>query len=210
MPLAVDSLKITFGGGLPGNEIWQCGLWVIPGSLPGTQTQLQAYSDNLIPFFTTWWSSTGINTLRSAGVTLNSLSTYRYLAGQTKANGVAHSTIALAANAQSQAMPNQAALVCSLRTISPARNARGRFYIPCTAGGNLVGNNLAAATTNAVATACAALLQSINGGPAPSTDSVVAGTSGSRVTRVIVDSVVDTQRRRRNKTLPTTVGVAGV
>lgn len=203
MAFTIPVQKISFGGSLPAGEVWQCGLWFSPNTTPGTQAALQAEVDAMVTPFTTWWATSAISGIRAAGMTLNNLSLYGYAANATSAGAVAHATISLAANATQQSKPNQCALVCSLRTVSPARNGRGRIYLPFLSGG-VAGGQLATTDAQAVATATANLLVALNGGTAPSSiGRVLGGTSGLPVTSVVVDTVIDTQRRRRNKIVAT-------
>jgi hypothetical protein len=210
MPFTIPVLKMTFGGSLPGNEIWQCGLWISPTSLPATQAQLQSASDALIPAVTAFFNSTSVTPLEAQGMTVNNLSLYRYPAGATKSDLVAHSIISLPGVSTSPKLPNQCALVTTLRTVNPGRNGRGRFYFPIPGGVPSAAGQLVASTVTNFASAVETFIQTINGGPAPSPQRVVGGTSGFAVTAISVDSIVDTQRRRRNKLIASTTATVPV
>lgn len=109
--------------------------------------------------------------------------------------------------------PNQAAVVCSLRTTTPGARGRGRMYWPALAIAlSTTTGRVLTPTPAATATAFATLLSAIgtiiknNAGVFPWTDVLLAVRSttdhASRtVNRLQVGDVLDTQRRRRD-TLP--------
>ena len=102
-------------------------------------------------------------------------------------------------NSSGNALPNQLAVVCTLRTASAGRAFRGRFYLPApspttlTSSGTM--NNLAHAqfqTALEAAFAAGSLFGTyVVGHKASGTSTLVTGAD--------VGNVLDTQRRRRNK-----------
>lgn len=100
-------------------------------------------------------------------------------------------------------MPNQVAWVVSLRTDEAGRSARGRCYMPATGVELAAAGSPATPTTSEFADAFGHLLADVTSAHADPTALIqVYSRVLDRmlpVTRVLVDSTLDTQRRRRNK-----------
>jgi hypothetical protein len=103
----------------------------------------------------------------------------------------------------------QAAVVHSLRTATPGRRGRGRCYFPAN-GATLTGSNLSSTVTTALSNSFRTYLDAVNA-TALGAGTVVAIVATSlmnpapAVTRVVVDSELDVQRRRANKILGTSI-----
>lgn len=207
MALTVASWYLTMGGSLPGGEVWQCGLHaaVLPGG--ATQQHADEVAADLPTKTKTVWNTSSFAIARVNGWSLRQWRVYYYPAGANKATIVSAGSSAPLNGAQTQSMPNQTAIVASLRSANPSRTGRSRIYIPALSGA-LENGQFATAVTTDIANGAAALCEALDSiawvGP------VLCGTSGSPVTSVQVDSVLDTQRRRRNKLVPTSVGIKSV
>lgn len=99
----------------------------------------------------------------------------------------------------SVAQAPQVALVASLRTAGFGRAFRGRMYFPCSNPPNAVTGRIGGSTAGAAAVAVKNYLSAWKaGGSIPVLISRSRGTS-TNLTYVEVDSVLDTQRRRRDQ-----------
>lgn len=111
------------------------------------------------------------------------------------------------------------ALVASMRSLTPGRSGRGRCYWPLTiAGPTGAGGQVGAATCSTLATQWAGVLTAVNalpaGGAAPLGQAAVVASFtkgiGYPINHVTVDSIPDTQHRRSDKLVATTVKTVGV
>lgn len=104
-------------------------------------------------------------------------------------------------------MPRQAAVVASLRTDVSGRSGRGRVYFPLMSMNLSLDGQLDNSTCGGIATAYAAFLTAVNAytntaHQVASLGAIVASftkSQGNTISSVIVDSKVDTQRRREDK-----------
>jgi len=100
-------------------------------------------------------------------------------------------------------MPNQICMVVSLRTEHAGRRFRGRMYLPVNASALTLGTAQWTGTQTAiVANTWAAYFNDWNGSGDNGTISVVSRVGAGEATPVsgvLVDTIPDTQRRRRNK-----------
>jgi len=110
------------------------------------------------------------------------------------------------------ALPNNVTLSVSFRTANRGRSFRGRNYFPVLSEGQVTDNTVTAGVVTAIQDAYAAILTDVNGGLPPVTWVVVsrfsgidsngdpiprvAGISTPVTTVVIVDPIIDSQRRR--------------
>lgn len=207
MPYPIQTAYLTFGGALPGGEEWQCGLH---GELNGnvaSPTGMANIALNARTPLTTWWNSAGVAAFVGSGTTLTTIRAYLFPANATKATAVGGASLSLSGTGTSS-LPNQCAIVLSLRTGDPSRRGRGRIYMPMNKTGVASNAQLTTGQVSALATATATLLQDL--AAADSVGPVLGGTSANPVTSVVVDSVVDTQRRRRNQLTPLFTATANV
>lgn len=207
MPYSIPTIYLVIGGNLPGGEQWQCGFHAYGTPDGPTQQNLQAAADGAIPKVQAFWASSGIGGTTCAGYTLNRITAYRIPANATKASQVATAVFTPLAGSGSQKLPNQCAVVASLRTGNPGRKGKGRFYLPVP-GLTLGDWQMSAAVTTDIATSCRNLVQGL--ASVDAIGPIYGGTSGSPVNAVVVDSVVDTQRRRRNSLRATTTATLPV
>lgn len=164
----------------------------------------------------TWWNAAlaGDN---STDVTLTVLTADLFPPTVTTASfGVRHDMVTpLSGGSSTASLPTQLAVVASLRTALPGRRKRGRIYMPVTVAAHMSAHQMTSADANALADATAALLTAINASSAGSAGAqcvvAVPGTGPSTaITFVVVDSVVDTQRRRRDQIAPAFVWASPV
>lgn len=207
MPGRPNSTLIQVGGALPGNERWQVGFWVDSDGIGGSQADYQAYIDSLVTPVSTWWNTSSIQGLVCTGCTLDTIRGYDYGPDGGTALRTASATFTALTATGAQTMPNQCALVVTELSVFPGRKGKGRIYLPVLKG-SLSGNQLASTTTDNVATSTAALFSAVGGLPANT--NVLAGTTQGVVTAVAVDTLIDTQRRRRNKLIANKRSTAAV
>lgn len=202
MPYNKSTIYLTFGGLLPSGEEWQCGIHCDVGTLNVNQTELQDWVDEAVDAVKAYWSSAGVAALNSGSSDLSRVTAYLILANSTKSSLVAYGAFDAVAGSGAITMPDQVAVVVSLRTLDPGRRGRARFYLPAS-GAPISGvGQLESSVPATLAGNTSDLLVSL--GNIASTRPL-GGTSGFPVDRVVVDSVFDTQRRRRNAIKPTTV-----
>lgn len=198
-------LKLVANGGMPGGERWSCGLTAHLTDIAVPQGALNNLAAGLLTAWGVLVEDT--NVVFSNGTTLT-----RVDVRQVDPQGV---TVKLAQASPSNniegnvgaAMPNQVAVVASLRTGTPGARGRGRVYLPLL--GAQVGTNgrLVGLQRGNIANGMKTLLDSINDdlvselgtGNWLSVESGVGSGLSSRMTSVRVGDVLDTQRRRRDK-----------
>lgn len=197
--------RITHRGKIYGSQSWSFSFYIadtsgtppVVGALAVLGAPAGAFG-TLVPAF-----YTGIKALASPQCTYDTQLYEAFNVAGTKVDEFVGSQSAIGSGGALG--PAQIALVVSLRTGGFGRSARGRVYLPanalaCTANGNAT----AAACLN-TANAVSAYLGGMHSGP--DQPSVASHKTGhlEKITKVIVDSVPDTQRRRRDKI----VSVAG-
>lgn len=209
-PFSTPHLYLTWGGPLPGNEQWTCGVRLAPTS---AQSEAQAVSAAaaLLPDYVTplkaWFISAQSmisSTCRMNWVKCNAIGTDgEYIEDTT--NEAAFADIY---GSVGMAVPNQIALAISLITgfnRGPAH--RGRFFSPMPAIAVGADGLIAAADRNYTKTSAETLLAGINNQSAVWDVHVMSRKAGAPAHRSVsgieVGRVLDTQRRRRNK-LPET------
>lgn len=207
MAINVNTVYVTFGGRQAGNEQWQCGLhFTLQGAGGSAQQVCQTVADGSVAPLTTLWSAQGFSDLRGANMTMDYVKVYYYAADQTASGAVAQRTLALT-SAGTDRCPPQVALVASLRTPDPSRYGKGRIYLPA------MGVNVVSGTGQASPALVTNLATAIrNLGVAIAAISIVGdwvvGSRAAVVGTVVVDSVLDTQRRRRDKLVATSTGTS--
>lgn len=142
--------------------------------------------------------------IMGSDVTITAIRAYARLAGNPDATLVGENVSPMG-GAGTPDVPTQIAAVATLLTGAAGRANRGRVYWPiagCTGRRLTSGQN----TTIAQETVDIISAQRTSVSSAWGTDAgPVVGNNGLLVTRVRVDDVPDTQRRRRNKVSPTSV-----
>lgn len=194
-------------GNLPSGETWTTGVHASgTGSLSSFLTAAGNFVDTL------WNGSggavTGLITDVPAGVGATSLVVYELDDSTGKATARAEASLTLAGSDTGNPLPQEVAVVASLRTATPGPKGRGRMYLPplgvnkCTA----VGRVDAAAQANLAASVAAALGELNSGGFDPILFTPLQ--ADRPITSVDVGDVFDAQRRRRDKLVETRISVA--
>lgn len=214
MPIPANVIHVCFGGNMPGGEVWESGFWTA-GATITSNDEANAYAE-------LWWDELSsedtsgamyqfMQELASTSTTFQYVKAYCYPAGGTTAQYIgthAGSPIIGTANTGS---PNQVALVVTLRSAYAGRAHRGRMYLPATGSVVGVSGQLVAGVVNPVATdwgQCFSDWNAVSGNGIVSVVSRVGAGGHVPVTSVAVDSILDTQRRRRNKLIPNVVATA--
>lgn len=205
MSIPSGAVKIVLSGNLPGGDRWSTSFWVNPLNAAMDAVELT----NLISSMDTDLAAGGgfyaaLASINPAEVTLDTVTGYQYqgtskaaVQAEIPANGLPTHTNAVK-------LPNQVAAVLSLRTGLPGRARRGRMYIPVLAAAMLTGGKvdttLVNGLSNGLATSWGTFNSSGNGKVCVCSQSL---SQLIQITDVIVDNVLDTQRRRRDKVVPT-------
>jgi len=202
-PFDSAHLYIQWGGKLPGNEEWSCGLRMrkvggggatdaeAAGILTGVAASLAAYHARV---------NTQINSLaKLSSVKVNAIGTNgKYIAQSTNESVVADIPGGLA----TPTYPNQVAIAVSLLTgFSRGPAHRGRFYLPMPAMPMSTTGVIQPGQAVDLGTSTDTLLADLNDLNPNFEVAVFSRKSGAagnrRVTGVEVGTVLDTQRRRR-------------
>lgn len=195
MPVAGE-VKIQISGKLPSGEIWSTG-FQIGGATITSQSDLATLLGAVqTGFAVTSGLRAWMVSKNPSGFTIENLAAY-YYASNGPATYQASVTDTGAGSSVSPPLPNQCAVVASLRTSRPGRSFRGRMYLPLLCIGNASGQVTTADTTG-TANAVKTTFQTINGGAGGYSVAVASTRQNAmtHVTGIIVDSLIDTQRRR--------------
>lgn len=206
-PFDASHIYLQWGGKLPGNEQWSCGMRMANTSGVGfsvSGAMLTAYSNAIKAFHQA--AGTGIHAnAKLSFVKANLITAAGLYQDEGATNQVVHADISGGMN-PATLMPNQVALAVSLLTgFSRGAAHRGRIYLPLPTQVVDANGQIAAADCTAVNTAFSTMRTALNAG---STDwklavfSRKAGAAAHRlVTASAVGRVLDTQRRRRRSLL---------
>jgi hypothetical protein len=207
---ASNTVRLSLRGALLGPDIFDLSMWFTPSgdatvpSDAATAAALLAEIDGASTFTAL---TTELRTFISASDSYTQWALYTYPSGGTHAAAAVNQSVSLAGTGATRVLPNQIATVVSLRSPFAGRTNRGRFYVPTTSQNVVTAatSQITSAKCTSLATAVANFLSHMNGAafaniagqslrPCVST----RGTS-ALIASVVVDSVLDTQRRRRNK-----------
>lgn len=205
MPIA----RVVIGGILAGAQRWSIGVNLqVAGSTTPSPAQMNTFAQAVYAsFLSNVWSnaSSGLNGFASSSANVDSCHAYYYpvtITSGATATGV--SSGAAVAGSGVRSNPPQSALVVSLRTALAGRKGRGRVYLPIGVMSYNT-NGTIGSTLSGLATNFAAFLTNVSSGIALAVQGVtpiVVGLTvptGSTITSVAIDNVMDTQRRRRDK-----------
>lgn len=206
-----DRIDMTFGGTLEVNEQWSVGLCIASPDrdpLDPSLTDLDVIAGNGDDRWNAFMATPGVGSLFSTAVQYQETRTYFRPASTSSAVAVGHAGTARNGSG-TQIVPAQVALCCTLNTNFAGRSNRGRVYLPLLAapvhptGSQLgvIAGALIALITGLAGDATTALGVAV--GP-------VVGANAKLITQVHIDSVLDTQRRRRNGLVPANFGTADV
>jgi hypothetical protein len=220
MPYATDTVKATVRGTIAGVQSWSTGFWFATANFDPLDAYGQAQLDGLRDssdlqgYWGTWWAS--LSGIASALTNFTNVEYSLYEGASRAAKAVSVWTPGTPfSGGGGVSMPPECAICVTMQTADPGGSGRGRSYFPHL-GGTLDGTTGGLTLTNAqaVATAYGILLADIAAhdfdaelpGPTtynlvPSLASFLKGTNHP-LTKVGVDTRVDSQRRREHK-LPT-------
>lgn len=212
--MSTDNLvKLTISGKIGPSQTWSIGLWsVAPG--PTTLADLQTFVNAARGHWHTFWTG-AYQALISDDTSYTTLHASRYPSGTTSADLIAQSLAGAVIGSSAIHHAPQLALVASLRTGISGRANRGRVYLPLTGlpNADLNDHQVAASVVDAVNTDFTAFLIALDAealGPDTWTTSIAnprAAHAAVPVVQVVLDSKIDTQRRRADKFLPSHVSV---
>lgn len=206
-------VRLVASGVTRGTQTWSMGM-SFSTPIPHTNSELFAWlapiDTALIAFYTTAAIKTSaFDTTTSYG----RVAAYQYMAA---GNATAQAQVVSSGVTGTQAAgaPSQCSLVISVRSGLGSRDHRGRVYLPMTGrGGWANSGQLASADCTAIANAFKALVNTANLttiGGAATTFGIASRGSGFTVAGqdCVVDSKIDTQRRRSDKVLAAARAVA--
>jgi hypothetical protein len=210
--------RLLIGGGLPQAERWQIGCQ-LGADTPSTNTPLVAtdlaatINDDVAGGA---WSTAlqGLIIHCTAGVTLDTLKLLLCdAAGKVLSTQVRTFSLSGVQAASTGQLPNQVAVVASLRTPQAGSRGRGRMYLPCdqlarTSGLATVNTSARSATNSAVKALFDKFRAAANAhktGSAATAMVVASVASGlnNPITSIQTGSVFDTQRGRRRDSVET-------
>lgn len=217
----VNTLRLSVRGTLLGPDIFDWSMWFTPSGTATVPSDAATAAALLaeITGASTWTALlTKAQTLMGTTDAITSIAQYTYPTGGTHAATAVNTPVSLAGTGGTRLLPNQCAVVVSLRSPFAGRNNRGRFFLPLTAGGITAGSTsqIVNTQTAAIAAAVANFMSHMNGasfanlGGNALRPCVSSRGSNALISTVVVDSVIDTQRRRRNKVTPTVVSTAPI
>jgi len=201
---AVPFFKVVFAGKIGTTDTWSIGFAfkVVTGGVPTAADCNGIAAAALVLFLTDFWNHTGGGAAELNPTTsLDIARCYYYPGGSTVAtvSGATASVPVVGVYTATQ-IPPQCATVASLYTGNTGRHNRGRVYLPAIAP-LLGGGQTSTAVTSNWTTYIAQFLTHMNSATTGAfTYNACIGTQlCPSITRVQIDTIVDTQRRRRDK-----------
>lgn len=204
------SYLFTFGGRVAASQRWTIGIranYTGPTGQP-TGAALSAACAQLYTDFTNAaWATSASGTTNLASVA-GSASTFDIVRGYWYDAGTGPAVVAGVGQGTAQPgtgssnLPPQCAIVATLLTGLAGRSARGRVYIPNRTVIVDASGNFPTATASGIATSMAnflSLMRTRSVGTSLLVPVVQGRNQVNPITAVAVDTIVDTQRRRRDK-----------
>lgn len=203
-PFDTSHLYLQWGGKLPGNESWSCGLRFAAvvdvnsgdpaGMLAGVTTAVQAFHTAAL--------TTTSPDCKLSFVKLNMINATGHYALQSTFEQIV-ADVAGGGSATTR-YPNQVALAVSLITdVSRGPAHRGRFYVPMPTAIVAADGLISTSARDGVKTAATTFLNSLNAVNANYDVAVFSRKQGAPAHRLVtgieVGRALDTQRRRRRK-----------
>lgn len=200
MSIPAGHTRLVFSGALPGGEIWSTGFFTDDTASDHVGGAFQASINTLGAALVSRVGSIFTSKIGTGGA-LERLDGYYYTGGSNKAAQQAQYVFNQSGTGSPQ-LPNQCSVVATLLSGLPGRSQRGRMYLPVLVGefANSPDVQMTQDFTEFIATALANVL---NQADAEGFHPVVVSstkTTAVPVTDIRVDSKVDTQRRRSDKT----------
>jgi hypothetical protein len=210
--MSTDRLvRLVHKGTLSGVQSFSFGVMLRAPSDP-TQGSLDTFVAGCKTAFNTYASSAGgLTSFISSTDTYNAMRAYFYPANTSHASLESGTTLAQTGSAV-RTLPFQCALVVSLRSSVPGRQGRGRYYLPLSIAAQLAAGQVTSSNLASLGTLSAAYLHALQNVPFDPVNgatcvvavaSLLAPRPSLTITSLVIDSVVDTQQRRRDKIAPT-------
>lgn len=206
------TVKVIVGGTLPGGETFAWGYQCL-GDPSMTQTQLDSFQGGFVAALTNNFLTTGVKALFSTNTTYRSVKSYLYGGGSNTILQSLTNITPVSGSSASAALPNQCAIVVTLKSGIPGRSNRGRAYLPMGCAGILANDGqLTSTQAGTIATAFASMLTAVKSGIAPIQPVVASPTHGSskNLVSVSVDTRFDVQRRRARSQVADSVAQASI
>lgn len=200
--------KITYGGNMPGGDVFQHGCYMTTDDAVGIASVLTNGVSALTALLTTAGGMQATFTIPTvwASVTTELIAP---LDGSVLAVDVA--SVSRAGTNVNNPLPGNCAVCVTFRTATTTRSGRGRWYLPCPAVDALTTlGRLNSTTTGRIAVSMNAFWTALQAG-LTAADAVVyskATASTHTITSWDVGDVVDTMRSRRNKLVESRSGAA--
>jgi len=207
MPITSTALvKLTHEGTLAQGEEFNWSFWLKPatGATP-TMTATQTWITALATYVNASVFNSSVSGSPLALIAEDSaytlLKAYIYPAGATAATGVVQATVSKSGFGAAE-LPDQASLVTSLRSDNPGRSGRGRVYLPAN-GVGLQNHQMFSTDLTNLANVMQAYIQHLNTSSIGTDELDVVVRSLTQgvvrlVSSIVIDSRIDTQRRRAN------------
>lgn len=205
-------IKFIFSGTLLGGEVFAHGF---QGSavINETQADLTRICNQVRDLWQANFLTAAIRNYFHTATVWTNLTAYYYSGGANTSLTAVAPIATGAGTLAGSPLPNQLAVVATLLTGVPGRSNRGRSYLPAPNAAQLANGQLPTATATALATQFGAFLTAVkayNGSEViPCVASPHTGLIRS-LTSVRVDTKLDTQRRRANKTAITSASTVNI
>jgi len=196
---------VRFSGALPGGETWNTGVHLAgAGDVDEVIALGVDMSDEL-------WGATTSDPVRAyypSSVTLTTVVAYELSPVTGKATSRREATTSHVGANVGVPLPQEVAVCCTLRTITPGPGGRGRMYLPGPATSTVTAlGRLDSTTRDGIADSVAACLGvAVAGGHPPVL--FTPSTPDREIVSVDVGDVFDAQRRRRDKLVEVRTSVA--
>lgn len=208
MPYLANRCKVVHYGLIAGVQSWSVSFTLSPsaGSFTNADMNGLANACNVLWLLDVWSSTApGILAKIPSYVDLRGTKAYWYTTGSKTAAAEGGVVNTATPGTGSPLVPVQIATVATLLTNLGGRGNRGRVYLPATSVASMSNGRADNAFCDSISNSIATYIRGQNGVTVGSAtfNSIVGGGTGAPITTVRVDNVLDTQRRRRDKVLPT-------
>lgn len=206
------TVKFIIGGTLAGGETFAWGYQCL-GDPGMSQSALDSFNGAASAALTNNFLTTAVKALIPTTTVYRSVKTYLYGGGTSTILQSINNLTPVAGTGASAPLPNQCALVVTLKSGIPGRSNRGRSYLPLGCAGVITGDGqLSAANAQVVATAFASMLSAMKTGIAPIPPVISSSTKSASkpITSVSVDTKFDVQRRRARSQVADSIAFANV
>lgn len=205
MPIPSGYSRTTFHGTLPGGEIFNWSLWAneAPADQAATQAQATAFATELLAAPAT--GQLHAADIMSTDSSFTGVRVYSYADATGHAKYIAEaSAVKPGSGIQSGLLPNQCAIVATLKTGVAGRRNTGRVYLPATKLSIQAGGQWGTSGAQSLANWLANFISRCNSHIGTQKLGILSQTAGTfqPITTVFVDARIDIQRRRANRLVP--------